>query len=126
MDFVVSESLQKEVLDSLKLYIKRNKPVLLSGSVGSGKSSLLHHVAALSGRKPPLQLLTIQLSRDLDSKVRKSSRTFNLIFIYSKLFSNDISFTCVDSLGIVSLHSSRSGISVGAWTSYHGLGNFIS
>ncbi|GAU94611.1 hypothetical protein RvY_06349 [Ramazzottius varieornatus] len=68
MDFIISESLQKEVLDSLRLYIKHNKPVLLSGAVGSGKSSLLRHVAALSGRKAPLQLLTIQLSRDLDSK----------------------------------------------------------
>ena len=67
--YVVVDSAQK-VFEDVKLYIRHRKPVLLSGPAGCGKSSLLHHIASLSGRNRPPQLISIQLCRDIDGRVR--------------------------------------------------------
>lgn len=59
-----------DAVQSLLLYIKYDQPVLVKGPVGCGKSSLLRHVADLAGRRKVPELVTIQLCKDLDGRVR--------------------------------------------------------
>jgi ABC-type sulfate/molybdate transport systems ATPase subunit len=68
MEYVVPEC-YGEVVESLSLYIKHDVPVLLTGPVGCGKSSLLRHIAGLSGRRKVPAVITLQLCKDLDGRV---------------------------------------------------------
>ena len=43
--------------------------MLLQGVVGSGKTSLVEHLAKLTGRSGPPHLVKIQLGDQMDSKV---------------------------------------------------------
>ena len=52
-------------LRSLALAVAGGKPVMLQGAVGSGKTSLVEHLAGLTHRK----LIKIQLGDQTDSKV---------------------------------------------------------
>ena len=45
--------------------------VLLEGPIGCGKTSLVEHLAAMTGRRKPPQLLKVQLGDQTDSKVTK-------------------------------------------------------
>ena len=55
---------------SLALAVSSGSPVLLQGVVGSGKTSLVEHLAKITGRARPPQLMKIQLGDQMDSKVR--------------------------------------------------------
>ncbi|XP_054718534.1 midasin-like [Uloborus diversus] len=59
----------KEALYKMALAVAAGKPVLLQGPVGSGKTSLVEHLAALTGRKPFEDLLKVQLGDHMDSKM---------------------------------------------------------
>ena len=56
-------------LYSLALAVSSGSPILLQGVVGSGKTSLVEHLAKLTGRSGPPQLMKIQLGDQMDSKV---------------------------------------------------------
>ena len=60
----------REAFESILLYVKYDQPVLVRGPVGCGKSSLLRHTAGLAGRRKVPELVTIQLCKDLDGRVR--------------------------------------------------------
>ena len=55
---------------SLALAVSSGSPVLLQGVVGSGKTSLVEHLAKITGRARAPQLMKIQLGDQMDSKVR--------------------------------------------------------
>lgn len=56
-------------LYSLALAVSSGSPALLQGVVGSGKTSLVEHLAKLTGRAGAPQLMKIQLGDQMDSKV---------------------------------------------------------
>lgn len=66
-------------LNRLALAVSAGEPVLLQGPVGCGKTSIIEHLAALTGRKPYEELLKVQLGDHMDSKV------------WNKVFVEDIS-----------------------------------
>ncbi|CAL4140757.1 unnamed protein product, partial [Meganyctiphanes norvegica] len=56
-------------LECLALAISRRRPILLEGVVGSGKTSLVEHMASLTGRTKSPHLTKVQLSDQTDSKI---------------------------------------------------------
>lgn len=66
--FVYVPSVQKS-LYRLALAVSAGEPVLLQGPVGCGKTSLVEHLAAVTGRRPYEELLKVQLGDHMDSKV---------------------------------------------------------
>ncbi|XP_060072903.1 midasin-like [Ylistrum balloti] len=64
---VPAESLDNN-LRSLALAVSAGSPVLLQGPVGSGKTSLVEHLAQLTGRVKSPHLMKIQLGDQTDSK----------------------------------------------------------
>lgn len=57
-------------LRSLALAVASGNPVLLQGPVGCGKTSLVEHLAQVTGRQKSPALMKIQLGDQTDSKVR--------------------------------------------------------
>ncbi|ESP03979.1 hypothetical protein LOTGIDRAFT_109875, partial [Lottia gigantea] len=57
-----------ENLRSLALAVASGNPVLLQGAVGSGKTSIVEHLAHLTGRHASPQIMKIQLGDQTDSK----------------------------------------------------------
>lgn len=55
-------------IQSLALALTLHSPVLLQGPIGSGKTSLVEHLARCCGRTGPGGLLTIQMGDQTDSK----------------------------------------------------------
>uniref|UniRef100_A0A8C6R246 Midasin n=1 Tax=Nannospalax galili TaxID=1026970 RepID=A0A8C6R246_NANGA len=66
--FVLVESVCKN-LQTLAVAVASQSPVLLEGPIGCGKTSLLEHLAAVTGRRKPPQLLKVQLGDQTDSKM---------------------------------------------------------
>lgn len=58
-------------LQTLAVAVASQNAVLLEGPIGSGKTSLVEHLAAMTGRTKPPQLLKVQLGDQTDSKVSK-------------------------------------------------------
>ncbi|KAK2715538.1 hypothetical protein QYM36_010205, partial [Artemia franciscana] len=59
----------KEHLRSLALAIAKDSPILIQGIVGSGKTSLVDHLAMITGRYNTSKYTKIQLGDQTDSKV---------------------------------------------------------
>ena len=59
----------ESTLRRMALVIANSEALLLVGAVGCGKTSLVEHVAALTGRTRAPQLMKIQLGDQTDSKV---------------------------------------------------------
>ena len=59
----------ESTLRRMALVIANSEALLLVGAVGCGKTSLIEHVAALTGRTRAPQLMKIQLGDQTDSKV---------------------------------------------------------
>ncbi|KAK7492084.1 hypothetical protein BaRGS_00016748 [Batillaria attramentaria] len=55
-------------LHSLSLAVSAGRPVLIQGPVGCGKTSLVQHLAALTGRHSAPHLIKVQLGDQTDSK----------------------------------------------------------
>ncbi|XP_070579649.1 LOW QUALITY PROTEIN: midasin-like [Ptychodera flava] len=55
-------------LHSLALAVANNQPVLLEGPVGCGKTALVEHLAAVTGRVKTPHLMKVQLGDQTDSK----------------------------------------------------------
>ncbi|ERE84001.1 midasin-like protein [Cricetulus griseus] len=66
--FVLVESVCKS-LQTLAVAVASQNAVLLEGPIGSGKTSLVEHLAAVTGRRKPPQLLKVQLGDQTDSKM---------------------------------------------------------
>ncbi|XP_038203305.1 midasin isoform X1 [Arvicola amphibius] len=66
--FVLVESVCKN-LQTLAVAVASQNAVLLEGPIGSGKTALVEHLAALTGRRKPPQLLKVQLGDQTDSKM---------------------------------------------------------
>lgn len=58
-------------LQTLAMAVASQNAVLLEGPIGCGKTSLVEHLAAMTGRRKPPQLLKVQLGDQTDSKVIK-------------------------------------------------------
>ncbi|XP_043295395.1 midasin isoform X1 [Cervus canadensis] len=56
-------------LQSLAMAVASQNAVLLEGPIGCGKTSLVEHLAAMTGRRKPPQLLKVQLGDQTDSKM---------------------------------------------------------
>ncbi|KAG2468109.1 MDN1 protein, partial [Polypterus senegalus] len=56
-------------LQSLAMAVASQKPVLLEGPIGSGKTVILEHLAAVTGRGKTPHFLKVQLGDQTDSKV---------------------------------------------------------
>lgn len=68
-------------LRSIALAVGAGEPVLLQGPVGCGKTSLVEHLAHVTGRTGAPLLLTVQLGDQTDSRV-----TSALQLIYRPFF----------------------------------------
>uniref|UniRef100_K9J478 Midasin n=1 Tax=Desmodus rotundus TaxID=9430 RepID=K9J478_DESRO len=66
--YVLVESVCKN-LQTLAMAVASQNAVLLEGPIGCGKTSLVEHLAAMTGRKKPPQLLKVQLGDQTDSKM---------------------------------------------------------
>ncbi|XP_054990862.1 midasin [Sorex araneus] len=66
--FVLVESVCKN-LQTLAMAVASKNAVLLEGPIGCGKTSLVEHLAAMTGRRKPPQLLKVQLGDQTDSKM---------------------------------------------------------
>ncbi|XP_066867568.1 midasin isoform X2 [Kogia breviceps] len=66
--YVLVESVCKN-LQTLAMAVASQNAVLLEGPVGCGKTSLVEHLAAMTGRRKPPQLLKVQLGDQTDSKM---------------------------------------------------------
>ncbi|XP_051017145.1 midasin [Acomys russatus] len=66
--FVLVKSVCKN-LQTLAVAVASQNAVLLEGPIGSGKTSLVEHLAAMTGRTNPPQLLKVQLGDQTDSKM---------------------------------------------------------
>ena len=58
-------------LRRLSLAIASQRPVLLEGPIGCGKTSLVEFLAALTGHNKAKEMMKIQLGDQTDSKVRR-------------------------------------------------------
>ena len=73
-------------LQTLAIAVASQNAVLLEGPIGGGKTSLVEHLAAMTGRRKPSQLLKVQLGDQTDSKVTKKwqiwvgEHTLNICF----------------------------------------------
>ncbi|XP_043542624.1 midasin isoform X1 [Chiloscyllium plagiosum] len=56
-------------LQSLAMAVTSQKAVLLEGPIGCGKTTLVEHLAALTGRQKPPDFLKVQLGDQTDSKM---------------------------------------------------------
>ena len=56
-------------LRCLALAVAAGLPILLEGPVGCGKTSLVEHLAMVTGRRTTPHLMKIQLGEQTDSKV---------------------------------------------------------
>lgn len=65
-------------LQTLAMAVASQNAVLLEGPIGCGKTSLVEHLAAMTGRKKPPQLLKVQLGDQTDSKVIGISMLVNI------------------------------------------------
>ena len=63
-------------LQTLAMAVASQNAVLLEGPIGCGKTSLVEHLAAMTGRRKPPQLLKVQLGDQTDSKVTKKWQIF--------------------------------------------------
>jgi Ni2+-binding GTPase involved in maturation of urease and hydrogenase len=70
---VLVESVCKN-LQTLAMAVASQNAVLLEGPIGCGKTSLVEHLAAMTGRRKPPQLLKVQLGDQTDSKVIKKGK----------------------------------------------------
>ena len=68
-ELVAVPSMVKNI-EALSLAYVSGKGVLISGPVGSGKTSSVEHFASLTGRNNPRHLFKVQLGDQTDSKVR--------------------------------------------------------
>ncbi|KAF0299690.1 Midasin [Amphibalanus amphitrite] len=59
----------RAALRSLALAVAAGRPALLQGPVGSGKTSLVHHLAAVTGHVGYPRLVSVQLGDQTDSKL---------------------------------------------------------
>uniref|UniRef100_A0A8C4L875 Midasin n=1 Tax=Equus asinus asinus TaxID=83772 RepID=A0A8C4L875_EQUAS len=66
--YVLVESVCKN-LQTLAMAVASQNAVLLEGPIGCGKTSLVEHLAAMTGRRKPPQLLKVQLGDQTDSKM---------------------------------------------------------
>ncbi|MBZ3875424.1 Midasin, partial [Sciurus carolinensis] len=66
--YVLVKSVCKN-LQTLALAVASQNAVLLEGPIGCGKTSLVEHLAAMTGRRKPPQLLKVQLGDQTDSKM---------------------------------------------------------
>ncbi|XP_028395044.1 midasin-like isoform X2 [Dendronephthya gigantea] len=64
---VAVPSMRRNV-EALSVALVSGRGILLSGGVGSGKTSLVEHFASLTGRDKPPHLLKVQLGDQTDSK----------------------------------------------------------
>ena len=56
-------------LRSLALAVSASRPVLVQGPVGCGKTSLVQHIASMTGRHASPHVIKVQLGDQTDSKV---------------------------------------------------------
>lgn len=56
-------------LQNLAIAVAYQRPVLLEGPIGCGKTSLIEYLAAVTGRAKPPHILKVQLGDQTDSKV---------------------------------------------------------
>ena len=66
-------------LHSLVLSVASGCGVLLEGPIGSGKTTLVEHIARAAGRSGPPDFIKIQLGDQTDSKVRAGTGKFNIV-----------------------------------------------
>ncbi|XP_058163130.1 midasin isoform X2 [Dasypus novemcinctus] len=66
--YVLVESVCKN-LQTLAMAVASQSAVLLEGPIGCGKTSLVEHLAAMTGRQKTPQLLKVQLGDQTDSKM---------------------------------------------------------
>ncbi|NP_001085623.1 midasin AAA ATPase 1 L homeolog [Xenopus laevis] len=67
-------------LHSLALAVSYQNPVLLEGPIGCGKTALVEHLATVTGRHKPPDILKVQLGDQTDSKVYKAQAIGNLTY----------------------------------------------
>lgn len=65
-------------LRRLALAVASQKPVLIEGPTGCGKTALVEHIAAVTGHTKPTQILKVQLGDQTDSKVKQHGINPNL------------------------------------------------
>lgn len=66
-------------LRRLALAVASQKPVLLEGPTGCGKTNLVEFMGSLTGHTTTAQIIKIQLGDQTDSKVRENSVNLNLM-----------------------------------------------
>ncbi|XP_036269995.1 midasin isoform X3 [Pipistrellus kuhlii] len=66
--YVLVESVCKN-LQTLAMAVASQNAVLLEGPIGCGKTSLVEHLASVTGRRKPPELLKVQLGDQTDSKM---------------------------------------------------------
>lgn len=66
-DFILISSI-KSNLQSIALGVSLCKPILVEGPMGCGKSMIIRHLAKLTGRYNPPDIVTIQISDQVDTK----------------------------------------------------------
>ncbi|XP_030875252.1 midasin-like [Leptonychotes weddellii] len=66
--YVLVDSICKN-LQTLAMAVASQNAVLLEGPIGCGKTSLVEHLGAMTGRRKPPQLLKVQLGDQTDSKM---------------------------------------------------------
>lgn len=70
-DLVLVDSTCRNVR-RLALAVASQKPVLLEGPIGCGKTALVEFIAAVTGHMKTAEILKVQLGDQTDSKVRKT------------------------------------------------------
>ena len=78
-ELVMVPSMVKNI-QALSVAFVSGKAVLISGTVGSGKTSLVEHFASHTGRDKPPYLFKVQLGDQTDSKVRFTSDIYKMSF----------------------------------------------
>lgn len=67
-------------LRRLTLAVASQKPVLLEGPIGCGKTALVEFMAAVTGHAKTTEILKVQLGDQTDSKVR-DIKGKNMLFL---------------------------------------------